>query len=173
MVIPYAAVKGCGKERGVSQDALWLDAEQQAHWRAFLSGSWALLTALERDLEESTGLSMSEYEVLVRLSEAEGRSLRMSQLADQVVASRSRLTHTVQRMEQAGLVARRASLGDRRGVDCVLTDAGFARLVEAAPHHVASVRARLVDVLPPEQFARLGEIFAVLGAALDQPDPVS
>jgi len=157
----------------VSRDALWLDAQQQLHWRRFLSGSWAVLTALERDLEETTGLSMSEYEVLVRLSEAEGRSLRMSQLADQVVASRSRLTHTVQRMEQAGLVARRTSSCDRRGVDCVLTEAGFSRLADAAPHHVASVRARLVDVLSPADFARLGEIFTTLGAALEDREPVS
>ncbi len=157
----------------MSQDSLWLDAEQQAHWRSFLGGSWALLNALERDLEDATGLSMSEYEVMVRLSEAEGRSLRMSLLAEEVVVSRSRLTHTVHRMEQAGLVARRTSTGDRRGVDCVLTDAGFARLAAAAPHHVASVRARLVDVLAPEDFARLGAIFTTVGAALTERAAVS
>ena len=154
----------------MSQDALWLDSEQQQHWRRFLIGSWALLNALERDLEEGAQLSMSEYEVLVRLSEAEDRSLRMSQLADQVVASRSRLTHTVRRMEEAGLVLRRSSTGDRRGVDCVLTDDGFARLVSAAPHHVASVRARLVDVLDPADFARLGAIFTTIGTALEEAE---
>lgn len=161
----------------MSRDALWLDNEQQQHWRAFLIGSWALLNALERDLEETARLSMSEYEVLVRLSEAEDRSLRMSQLANQVVASRSRLTHTVRRMEQAGLVRRQSSTGDRRGVDCFLTDDGHARLVQAAPHHVASVRARLVDVLDPAEFARLGGIFETIGAALDEaesePEPIS
>lgn len=154
----------------MSQDALWLDSEQQHYWRTFLIGSWALLNALERDLEETARLSMSEYEVLVRLSEADGRSLRMSQLADQVVASRSRLTHTVRRMEQAGLVHRRSSVGDRRGVDCMLTDDGFARLVAAAPHHVASVRARLVDVLDPDEFARLGGIFETISAAMDEAE---
>lgn len=155
----------------MSRDALWLDSEQQQHWRTFLIGSWALLNALERDLEESAQLSMSEYEVLVRLSEAEDRSLRMSQLAEQVVASRSRLTHTVRRMEQAGLVLRRSSAGDRRGVDCILTDDGYARLVAAAPHHVASVRARLVDVLDAADFARLGAMFETIGAALDESEP--
>ena len=154
----------------MSQDARWLDSEQQQHWRTFLVGSWALLNALERDLEETAHLSMSEYEVLVRLSEAEERSLRMSQLADQVVASRSRLTHTVRRMEQAGLVLRRSSTGDRRGVDCVLTEDGYARLVTAAPHHVASVRARLVDVLDPADFARLGAIFETISTALDEAE---
>lgn len=157
----------------MNQDALWLDSEQQRYWRTFLNGSWSLLNALERDLEETTGLSMSEYEVLVRLSEAEDRSLRMSQLADQVVASRSRLTHTVRRMEGAGLVARRASASDRRGVDCVLTDTGFDRLAAAAPHHVASVRARLVDVLPPEEFAQLGDIFERIAVALAEHSDVS
>lgn len=154
----------------MSRDAVWLDQDQQRHWRAFLIGSWALLNALERDLEEAAQLSMSEYEVLVRLSEATDRSLRMSQLADQVVASRSRLTHTVRRMEQMGLVLRRSSTGDRRGVDCVLTDDGYARLVAAAPRHVASVRARLVDVLEPDEFARLGGIFETIGTALDEAE---
>jgi len=140
-------------------DPRWLDANQQEHWRTFLMGAWSLFSGLERDLEEATGLSMNEYEVLVRLSEAPERTLRMSALADQVVASRSRLTHTIRRMEADGLVARRGSAGDRRGVDCLLTDAGMAVLEAAAPHHVASVRARLVDVVSAEEFATLGHTF--------------
>lgn len=149
--------------------AQWLDQQEQHHWRTFLDGSRALWQVLERDLEVAAGLSMSEYEVLVRLSEAASRSLRMSTLAELVVASRSRLTHTVRRMEADGLVARHGSAGDRRGVDCVLTDAGYARLVAAAPHHVASVRNRLVDVLGPADFARLGAIFATLGTTPGHP----
>jgi len=140
-------------------DPHWLDSEQQRHWRTFLMGAWSLFNGLERDLEEATGLSMNEYEVLVRLSEAPEQILRMSALADQVVASRSRLTHTIRRMEADGLVSRRRSPGDRRGVECLLTEDGMATLEAAAPQHVASVRARLVDVVSAEELATLGHIF--------------
>ena len=86
----------------------------------------------------------------------------MSELASGIGHSRSRLTHTIARMEQAGLVGRRACASDLRGVECVLTEAGFRRLVEAAPGHVASVREHLVDVLTDEQLAALGEAMAVV-----------
>ena len=138
----------------------WLDEDQQHSWRQLLRGSAKLLDDLNRDLEEQSGLSLSEYEVLVRLSEAEGRTLRMSVLADELVHSRSRLTHTIRRMEQAGLVERSSCPDDRRGVNCTLTAAGFARLEGAAPGHVESVRARLVDRISPEQLRQLGEIMA-------------
>jgi DNA-binding MarR family transcriptional regulator len=135
----------------------WLSSDQQRDWRAFRDGTVLLLDALGHDLEEQTGLSLHEYEVMVRLSEAPGRTLRMSQLATDIAHSRSRLTHTISRMEAAGLVARVACAADARGVNAVLTERGWARLVEAAPSHVASVRERLVDVLSAEQLAALGD----------------
>ena len=135
----------------------WLSADQQRDWRAFRDGTVLLLDVLGHDLEESTGLSLHEYEVMGRLSEAPGRTLRMSQLATDIAHSRSRLTHTISRMEAAGLVARVACAADARGVNAVLTERGWARLVEAAPRHVASVRERLVDVLSAEQLAALGD----------------
>ncbi|MFH5821994.1 MarR family winged helix-turn-helix transcriptional regulator [Georgenia sp. AZ-5] len=138
----------------------WLDEEQQHSWRQLLRGSAQLFEDLNHDLEQQSGLSMSEYEVLVRLSEAEGRTLRMSALAADLVHSRSRLTHTIRRMEQAGLVERRTCAEDRRGVNCTLTAAGYARLEQAAPGHVQSVRDRLVDRITPEQLRLLGEIMA-------------
>jgi DNA-binding MarR family transcriptional regulator len=138
----------------------WLDEDQQHSWRQLLRGSAKLFDDLNRDLEEQSGLSLSEYEVLVRLSEAEGRRLRMSVLADELVHSRSRLTHTIRRMEGAGLVERSSCPDDRRGVNCTLTPAGFARLEAVAPGHVESVRARLVDRISPEQLRLLGEIMA-------------
>jgi DNA-binding MarR family transcriptional regulator len=104
--------------------------------------------------------------VLVRLSEAPGRTLRMSELAGELAHSRSRLTHTVRRMEAAGLVERAPCLEDARGVNCTMTETGWQRLVAAAPAHVASVRARLVDVLTPEQMAALGDAMGAVGAAL-------
>ena len=140
-----------------SGDVRWLTADQQRDWRAFRDGTVLLLDVLGRDLEERSGLSLHEYEVMVRLSEAEGRTLRMSQLASDVAHSRSRLTHTIARMEAAGLVRRAACSEDARGVNCVLTDEGWATLVAAAPGHVASVREHLVDVLSDEQLAALGD----------------
>lgn len=140
----------------------WLSTEQQRHWRAFRNGVALLMDALGRELEDESGFSLHEYEVLVRLSEAPNRRMRMSELASGIGHSRSRLTHTIARMEAAGLVQRRTCSSDLRGVDCVLTDTGFQRLVEAAPGHVESVRAHLVDVLSDEQLAALGEAMAVV-----------
>lgn len=138
----------------------WLDMEQQRHWRHYLTGSAQLLDALTRQLEQDSGLSFSEYELLVRLSEAEDRTLRMSELADSVVNSRSRLTHTVRRLEQRRIVRRENCADDGRGVNCILTDEGFAVLDAAAPGHVAAVREHLVDRITPEQFAALGDAMA-------------
>jgi len=90
----------------------------------------------------------------------------MSQLAAEVVNSRSRLTHTVRRMEARGLVERQSCLDDGRGVNCVLTREGFDRLEEAAPGHVEAVRAHLVDRLDDEQFRALGDLMAKIGEAL-------
>ena len=137
----------------------WLDAEQQAAWRAWLEGSQLLDEALGRDLL-AVDLTLSEYDILVQLSEQETRSLRMSELAELVLHSRSRLTHTVSRMETRGLVRREPCAEDKRGVRCTMTEAGMAALVEAAPHHVGSVRARLVDPLEREEFLALGAAMA-------------
>jgi DNA-binding MarR family transcriptional regulator len=143
--------------RATAETVVWLTAEQQEHWRSFRGGVARLLAALEHELDEQSGLSTHEYEVLVRLSEAPDRTLRMAQLADTISHSRSRLTHTIRRMEQSGLVVRAACVEDARGVNCVMTDTGWDTLVAAAPGHVQSVRDHLVDVLSDEQFAALGE----------------
>jgi Transcriptional regulators len=151
-----------------STEVRWLDAEQQRHWRAFLTGSAIVTSALSAQLEAESGLSLSEYEVLVRLSEAPERTLRMSRLAEGLVHSRSRLTHTVRRMEERGLVERRQCESDGRGVNCRMTEHGYQVLVEAAPGHVMAVRRVLVDVLTPEQFAALGEAMAAVAAAAEK-----
>lgn len=140
----------------------WLSEEQQRQWRSFRDGTTLLFHVLGRELDESSGLSMGEYEVLVRLSEAPGRALRMSELADDLAHSRSRLTHTVARMERAGTVRREPARDDARGVNCVLTEHGWQVLVEAAPGHVESVRRHLVDVLDDEQLATLGTAMQVV-----------
>lgn len=135
----------------------WLDAEEQRAWRSFLLGTTLLLDRLDEDLRREHGLSAVEYEILVRLSEADG-TLRMAQLAAALAHSRSRVTHTVKRMERAGLVVREESPEDGRGVDCRLTDAGHATLVGAAPDHVETVRHSLVDLVEREDLLALGRV---------------
>lgn len=145
----------------------WLDAEQQRDWRAFLSGVTRINEHLELALRPF-GLDLAEYEILVQLSEAERRSLRMSDLAHSARQSRSRLTHTVARMESKGLVTRRAGPSDRRGVIATMTEHGWSLLVRAAPTHVQSVREILVDRVDPEDFAALGRL---MRAVIDGPEP--
>jgi DNA-binding MarR family transcriptional regulator len=134
----------------------WLNEEQQMNWRAWLSASQLLNDQLSRELQEKHGLTIADYEILVRLSEAPDRRLRMSDLAQQTLSSRSRLSHQIDRMEKAGLVERQLCADDRRGSFAVLTQQGWASLVEAAPDHVESVRMHLVDQLSDEEFAALG-----------------
>ncbi|MGC5615241.1 MarR family winged helix-turn-helix transcriptional regulator [Georgenia sp. Z1491] len=140
----------------------WLSLDEQRSWRLFLRASAQVLEDVNHDLTVSARLSLPEYEVLVRLSEAPDRTRRMSSLAEDLVHSRSRLTHTVRRLEDAGYVERRNDCSDRRGVNAHLTDAGYARLSEAAPGHVDAVRYRLVDRLTEAQMTELGQIMAAL-----------
>ena len=125
-----------------------------------------LFDRLERQLQHDSGLPHAYYEILVRLSEAPDRTLRMSQLADSSLSSRSRLSHAVARLEAAGWVRRRACAEDRRGSFAELTDAGLAKLEEAAPGHVETVRADLLDALTPAQQRALREISETLVAHL-------
>jgi DNA-binding MarR family transcriptional regulator len=137
---------------------VWLSPEQQVAWRAWMEATLLLADRLERDLKQSHDVSNAEYEVMVRLSESPGRRLRMSELANRTLASKSRLSHQISRMEIDGYVRREECPEDRRGAYAVLTDTGWERLVAAAPAHVASVRHWLVDALTPEQFIELGVV---------------
>jgi DNA-binding MarR family transcriptional regulator len=139
-------------------DTRWLDASEQRSWRALVLGNTLLMDRLDSELRTAHGLSLTEYEILVRLSEAPQRQLRMAQLADAMAHSRSRVTHTIARMEKAGLVCRCESPDDGRGVFASLTDQGFALLESAAGTHVAGVRRHLVDVVSPGDFATLGAV---------------
>jgi len=143
-----------------TRETLWLSGEEQAIWRAFLGGTTVLMDQLDRDLRRERGLSMSEYEILVRLSEAPGRSIRMAELASEVSHSRSRMTHTITRLERHGIVTRDQCSTDGRGVRATLTDHGFAVLAEAAHTHVRGVRAYLLDNASSEEFAALGRIMS-------------
>jgi len=136
----------------------WLDASEQRVWRSYLAATQLLTERLDQDLQRESGIPHTYYEVLVRLSEVEDRTLRMSDLADRSLSSRSRLSHAVARLEEAGWVRRESCPTDRRGQLAVLTDAGFAALEAAAPVHVEGVRTHLFDQLTNEQVRQLGEI---------------
>jgi DNA-binding MarR family transcriptional regulator len=140
----------------------WLDDEEQQTWRAFLSATQLLFDQLDRELQRDAKIPHAYYEILVRLSESEGRTLRMSQLADSTLSSRSRLSHAVSRLEEAGWVERRSCPTDRRGQLAVLTDKGFAALEAAAPGHVEGVRSHVFDPLSAEQRAALRDISETL-----------
>jgi DNA-binding MarR family transcriptional regulator len=146
----------------------WLSDEQQRTWRAYLLGSARLNEKLDIDLRKF-GVDLAEYEILVTLSEAPGRRVRMSELAEAVHQSRSRLTHTITRMERSGLVERTTSSTDRRGVWAELTDGGFALLEKAAPSHVEAVRRNFVEAMGPDDYAALGRAFSAV-LAVDEDD---
>ena len=140
-------------------------------WQAFLAAAALLDRRLDQQLKEDTGLSHPQYEILVRLSAAPGGELRMTDLAGALYTSKSGLTYQITQLERAGLVRRASSPSDVRGVVAALTDAGRQRLAEAAPGHVAAVRALFIDVLTGQQLAAvadsLGDVARRLGAADD------
>lgn len=145
----------------------WLTKEQQAHWRAWLAATKGLHDQLNRELQEQHGLTTTDYEILVRLSESENNSIRMSDLATKTLLSRSRLSHQVDRMESAGLIERQTCADDRRGQLAVLTKVGTKALEAAAPDHVMGVRRHLVDLLSDEEFQALGSAAKKIANHLD------
>jgi DNA-binding MarR family transcriptional regulator len=145
----------------------WLTASEQQTWRAFLTACQTMFTAVEAQLQQGAGFPHGYYEILVRLSEAPGRALRMSQLAEASASSKSRLSHAVARLEERGWIQRMECPTDRRGQIAQLTDEGFAALAAAAPSHVAQVRRSLIDVLTPEQVGQLKQISDAIVAAGD------
>ncbi|SCG71900.1 MarR family winged helix-turn-helix transcriptional regulator [Micromonospora humi] len=149
----------------------WLDPDEQRTWRAFLTASRALMDTLDRELQRDAGMPHAYYEILVRLSEAPGRRLRMSDLADATGSSRSRLSHAAARLEAAGWIRREDCPTDRRGQLAVLTDEGFATLAAAAPGHVEGVRRHLFDALSPAQVDQLRRISETLADHLTGSGP--
>jgi len=148
----------------------WLSADEQFAWRSFVDGVRGLMDVLDRQLQADSNLPHSYFEVLIPLSEAEGRTMRMSELAEAARSSRSRLSHAVARLEERGWVRRVDCATDRRGQLAQLTDEGFAVVEAAAPGHVAAVRKYLIDRLSPEQITALGEIGQVLLTSTSETD---
>jgi DNA-binding MarR family transcriptional regulator len=140
----------------------WLNETEQLHWRAYVAGSTLLWEVLDRDLKGGHGLTMAEYEILVRLSEAPGHRVRMAELAEMAYQSRSRLSHTCSRLETKGLVSREPCEGDKRGVNAILTAEGMALMERAAQDHVNTVRDFFVDIVDPEDLAAIGRAFTAI-----------
>lgn len=146
----------------------WLDPAQQRAWRAYIDGHQRLMTALNRQLQSDSDLSLPEYRILVLLSEAPDRRLRMSELADGVLSSRSRLTHQIRRLEDQHLVRRNTCEEDGRGVLAELTEEGMRCLEAAAPGHVEAVRRDFIDLLTSDQLDVIADVFGRIDAAISR-----
>ena len=143
---------------GKKTEPRWLNSREMKAWRSYIIASRRLLDALDYDLV-GHDLSMADYEVLAQLSDAPGRRLRMSDLAQISMLSKSRLSHRMNVMENAGWVRREECVEDKRGSWAIMTDKGFRAIVKAAPDHVASVRNRFVDHLTVKDQEDLAKIF--------------
>jgi DNA-binding MarR family transcriptional regulator len=142
----------------------WLTPEEQRAWRAYIAASLLVEDALDRQLQQEAGMPHMYYSILSALSEVPERRLRMTDLAERLKITRSRLTYAVTRLEKDGLVRRENCRWDKRGSIAALTDEGMTTLEQAAPGHVETVRALLFDRLTPEQVGQLEEIFTRVGA---------
>lgn len=136
----------------------WLSPQELKAWRNYIVASRGLWDAMEMDLAPHE-LSMSDYEILVHLSEAPDRQIRMSELAQSAMISKSRLSHRMKVMEKAGWVRREVCKVDKRGQFAVMTEKGWKAIVKAAPDHVASIRSRFIDHLTPQDQEDLARIF--------------
>jgi len=145
-------------------DVVWLDQQEQTAWRAYLDGTRMLFQELDRQLGADADLSFTDYELLVRLSEAPDGTLRMRDLANATLSTRSGVTRAVTRAERAGWVRRVECEDDRRGMNAELTEAGRAKLASAAPGHVKAVRENLLDLLSRDQLNQL----TAIGSSLRQ-----
>lgn len=136
----------------------WLNPREMRAWRSYIIASRRLLDALDSDLD-GHDLSMADYEVLAQLSDAPDRRMRMSELAEIAMLSKSRLSHRMKVMEKAGWVRREVCEDDKRGSFAVMTEKGWRAIVKAAPDHVDSVRNRFVDNLTAKDQEELTKIF--------------
>lgn len=132
-------------------ETAWLDPQEQHAWRGFLLASRLIMDQLNRELHDAHDLSLTDYAILVRLSEETPHQLRMTDLAASSGLSKSRLSHQMKRLEQRGLTTRASCPDDARGTLAELTDTGFKALQEASHTHVRGVREHLLDNFDPAQ----------------------
>ena len=155
----------------MAKQTRWLSTEEQQAWRAYLEANRLLFEAIGAQLQRSAEMPHNYYEILVRLSEAPGRALRMSDLADASVSSKSRISHAVTRLEERGWVRRTECATDRRGLVCHLTPKGYAALEEIAPGHVECVRSSMFDALSPAQVKQVRVISEAMVKQLSEGEP--
>lgn len=148
----------------------WLDEAEARAWRGYQALTTRLGALLHRNLVRSTGLSLSDYAVLVHLSESPADRLRAYELGSALQWEKSRLSHHLRRMENRGLVERQTCASDGRGLFVALTPEGRRAIEEAAPLHVADVRSLLIDQLTPDQLDSLAEIAEKVLASLPTDD---
>lgn len=145
----------------------WLTPAEEAAWRKYIVASRRLFEALEDDLGRN-GLSLSDYEILVHLSDADERRLRMADLAEKTILSRSRLSHRIKYMEGKGWVERQKCAVDKRGTWAVMTNKGWQAIVKAAPDHVESIRNRFIDQISRADQANIASAFEKVESSLRQ-----
>ena len=155
------------RDETAAQHPRWLTDDEQAAWRAYIVSSLRLMAVLDRDLQQKTGLPMSYYEILVLLSEAPDRELRMTELAEATHSLPSRISHAISRMEKSGLIERRNCPGDRRIWYAHLTEEGYRVVTAAAPLHVSAVREHLIDHLDGKDLEDLHRVFSKVRTHLD------
>lgn len=151
---------------GGREEPRWLSDDEQRVWRAYLHATTLLEDHLDRQLQRDAGMPHIYYGLLVQLSQAPRRRMRMTELAKDAKITRSRLSHAVARLEKNGWVRREDCPSDKRGQNAYLTDQGYEVLRRSAPGHVAAVRQALFDRLTPEQVDQLGEIMRLMAEAL-------
>ena len=149
-----------------------LSSTELSTWRTFLRAHATVTRRLEAELVAEHELPLASYDVLVQLSEAPDRRLRMTELADRVLLSRSGLTRLADRLEREGLISRQACPSDARGTLAVLTDAGLARLQAAWPTHRRGVAEHVTGRLTPDEVATLGTLLGKLVGDGTLPDDV-
>ena len=153
-----------------TDEVRWLTADQLRAWVGLLSVAELLPAALDSQLRRDAGMTHFDYQVLAMLSEAPGRRLRMTTLAQRTSATLPRLSHVVERLEGRSFVRRTPDADDARATNAHLTDEGWATLVATAPGHVATARALVVDALTDDQVSQLEQITAALLRRLDPED---
>ncbi len=158
---------GAAMERAGGQP---LDEDEMRAWRAFMWVATRALDRLEHDLQREHGLSLPDYEILVRLSEAPERQLQMTELAGQALVSQSRLTYRIDRLVREGLVERVPCESDGRRVWARLTRQGFAKLEAAYPSHLASARRYVIDPPAPGELRAMTDALEKMRVALGADD---
>ncbi|CAM5260965.1 MarR family transcriptional regulator [Streptomyces tanashiensis] len=148
----------------------WLTDEEQHVWRAYLHATTLLEDHLDRQLQRDAGMPHVYYGLLVQLSQAPRRRLRMTELARSAKITRSRLSHAIARLEKNGWVRRENCPSDKRGQFAQLTDEGMEVLRRNAPGHVAAVRQAMFDRLSADQVEQLGAIMRVMAEGLEPAD---